>query len=63
MQPIREKTEKGKILWKEVQLRAETNTQNISIFTILKWMKDPNVQRSLSYVQGLIEVLPKLNNK
>lgn len=59
VEPIREKADKGKALWKETQLNAEMNTQHISIFTVLKWMKDPSVQKGLSYMQGFIEALPK----
>lgn len=58
-EPIREKVEKGQSLWEEVQAKAEANTQHISLFIVLKWMKDPSVQRILSYVQALIETLPK----
>ncbi|MEK4027824.1 MULTISPECIES: DUF1641 domain-containing protein [Bacillaceae] len=58
-EPIREKVEKGQSLWEEVQAKAEANAQHISLFTVLKWMKDPSVQRVLSYVQALIETLPK----
>ncbi|WP_100401422.1 DUF1641 domain-containing protein [Bacillus sp. FJAT-42315] len=59
LEPIQEKVEQGKTLWEEVQMKAEANTQHISVFTILKWMKDPSVQRGLSYVQALIDTLPK----
>lgn len=59
VEPLREKVEQGKALWEEVQMKAKANTQHISIFTVLKWMKDPSVQKALSYVQALIETVPK----
>ncbi|WP_121614305.1 hypothetical protein [Mesobacillus foraminis] len=58
-EPICEKAIKAQSLYKEVQAKAEANTQHISIFTVLKWMKDPSVQRMLSYVQAMIDTMPK----
>ncbi|WP_203363422.1 hypothetical protein [Bacillus sp. REN10] len=59
LEPIQAKVEQGKTLWQEIQTKAEANQQHISVFTILKWMKDPSVQRILSYVQAFIDTMPK----
>jgi uncharacterized protein YjgD (DUF1641 family) len=44
-------------LLNKVKTRAEEKNENYSIFTILKWLKDPSVQKGLSYVQATIDVL------
>ncbi|TCT24557.1 uncharacterized protein DUF1641 [Melghiribacillus thermohalophilus] len=59
MEPVRRRVDDGLNFWKEVQAKAETNKQHISIFTIMKWMKDPNVQKGLSYVQAIMDTMPK----
>ncbi|WP_338752154.1 hypothetical protein [Bacillus sp. FJAT-52991] len=59
LEPVKTKINTGKTLWEEVQTKAEVNTQHISVFTVLKWIKDPSVQRILSYVQAFIDTMPK----
>ncbi|MBO8155726.1 MAG: DUF1641 domain-containing protein [Bacillaceae bacterium] len=59
MEPVQKRVDDGVNFWKEVQAKAESNQQHISIFTVLKWMKDPNVQKGLSYVQAFIDTMPK----
>lgn len=44
-------------LLNKVKTRAEEKNENYSLFTILKWLKDPSVQKGLSYVQATIDVL------
>jgi len=58
--PIIQKGNKGKKLWQEVQQQVSSNTQPVKIMSIIKWMKDPTVQKVLQYVQATLEVL---NNK
>ncbi|MYL55489.1 hypothetical protein GLW08_19455 [Pontibacillus yanchengensis] len=43
-----------------IKEKAESTPQeNISIFAVLKWMKDPNVQKSLHYIQTALDVFNK----
>lgn len=61
---ITDQVQKGYSLMQEVQARAAANPQQqISIFTVLKWMKEPSVQNILRYVQAFIQVLNEYNKK
>ncbi|SES33669.1 hypothetical protein [Salipaludibacillus aurantiacus] len=57
-------TQKSKELWEKadhIQALAEQNKdEHISIFTVMKWMKDPSVQKSLRYAKATLQVM---NNK
>lgn len=57
-----DKWSEGKQLWEQVKKDAEGNEKQITIFTIMKWMKEPQVQRFLSYVQALIHAFPSRDN-
>jgi len=56
--------EKGKIgldFLKMVQQRAEEKPQHINVFSIIKWTKDPSVQKTLNYVQSALDILKEKN--
>lgn len=55
--PLLDKGKDGLAFVQQVQVRAESNPQNISIFSLVKWIKDPAVQKGLNYAQAAIEVL------
>lgn len=43
-----------------IKEKAETTPQEpISIFTVLKWIKDPSTQKVLHYIQSTIDVINK----
>ncbi|MBB5172610.1 hypothetical protein [Texcoconibacillus texcoconensis] len=53
--------QKGKELLEkadEIQARAEEmKGGHISVFTVMKWMKDPSVQKSLRYAKATLEAI------
>lgn len=55
--PIVGKGKEGMAFIQQVQSRAESNPQTISLFTLAKWIKDPAVQKGLNYAQAAIDVL------
>ncbi|WP_313430719.1 hypothetical protein [Siminovitchia terrae] len=61
--PLKERFSQGKRIWEEVRSEAEKNTRQISLLTIMKWIKEPQVQRLLAYVQAFINVIPNLENR
>ncbi|MEB3102909.1 hypothetical protein [Ferviditalea candida] len=61
---ITDQVQKGYSLLRDVQARAVSNQQQqISIFTVLKWMREPSVQNILRYAQAFIQVLNENNRK
>lgn len=61
-EPVVEKGKQGLSLVKEIQQQAEATTEPVKLFTIMKWLKDPSVQKSLKYVQATLQVLNKKSN-
>jgi len=61
-EPVLEKGKQGLSLIKEIQQQAEAATEPVKLFTIMKWLKDPSVQKSLKYVQATLQVLNKQSN-
>lgn len=57
-----EKGKTGMEFFKMVQQRAEENPQHINVFSIIKWTKDPSVQKTLNYVQTALDILKEKNN-
>lgn len=55
--PCVEKGKMGMEFFRMVQRRTEESPQHINVFSIIKWMKDPSVQRSLNYVQSALDIL------
>lgn len=54
--PVTEKFQDGMSMVKEAKQRSERNKNDISIFGVLKLLKDPLVQDGLKFVQALLEV-------
>ncbi|WP_158737769.1 hypothetical protein [Alteribacillus sp. YIM 98480] len=48
---------------KEAKERTEQDNQQVSIFTLLKWLKEPQVQKGLKYVHALLEVYSEKHKK
>lgn len=61
--PLLSKGQEGLSLIQEVQNRVECNPQNVKLFSLVKWLKDPMVQKSLCYVQAALEVMNEKNQK
>lgn len=61
--PVMEKGQEGLSLFKEVQSRVECNPHSVKLFSLVKWLKDPIVQKSLCYVQATLEVLNEKSKK
>jgi len=55
--PFVKEGEKGMKLVNEIKKRAEVKHQTYSLLTIMKWLKDPSVQKGLGYVHATLEVL------
>jgi uncharacterized protein YjgD (DUF1641 family) len=58
-EPVLKKGQQGLSLVKEIQQQAQATTKPVKLFTIMKWLKDPNVQQSLKFVQATLTVLNK----
>lgn len=54
--PVTERVQDGMSLVKEAKARSERNTSDVSIFGVLKLLKDPFVQDGLKFIQALLEV-------
>lgn len=57
--PVMEKGRQGLELVKEIQQRAQADSEPIKLFTILKWLKEPSVQQGLKYVQAALATFNK----
>ncbi|WP_121639054.1 hypothetical protein [Virgibacillus sp. Bac330] len=55
--PFIQQQKEVKDFFEAVQTRHESIEQHISIFTIIKWMKEPHVQKYLKYMQATLDVL------
>lgn len=62
-EPWVQKGKGGLSLFEEVQSRMECNPQNVKFFSLVKWLKDPMVQKGLCYVQATMEVLNERTQK
>ncbi|WP_347861862.1 hypothetical protein U0355_01220 [Salimicrobium sp. PL1-032A] len=59
-QPLARRGKEALTMVETIKEKAEaTPQQQISIFTVLKWIKDPNVQKGLHYIQTTMDVLNK----
>ncbi|WP_027415662.1 DUF1641 domain-containing protein [Aneurinibacillus terranovensis] len=56
-EPVTERVQEGISIVKEAKARAERNQTNVSIFGMLKLLKDPAVQKGFKFVQALLDVL------
>lgn len=57
------KVENGIAVLREAKARAEHNHETVSIFSLIRLMKDPTVQKTLRFTQSLLEVLAEKTNK
>lgn len=57
--PVTEKIE----LVKEAQERAKRDQTQVSLFTLLRWIKEPAVQDSLKFVRALLQVWSENSNR
>lgn len=57
--PVIEKGRQGLDLVKDIQQRAQADSEPIKLFTILKWLKEPSVQQGLKYVQAALTTFNK----
>jgi uncharacterized protein YjgD (DUF1641 family) len=55
--PVTERVEEGVSIVKEAKERAARNPNTISIFGVLKLLKDPAVQNGLKFTQALLDIL------
>lgn len=55
--PVTERVQEGLSMVKEAKSRAEQNRESVSIFGLLRLLKDPTVQDGLKFVQALLEVV------
>jgi uncharacterized protein YjgD (DUF1641 family) len=58
-EPVMEKGKRGMQIVKDVQQKAQTDSEPIKLLTILKWLKEPSVQQGLKYVQATLTTLNK----
>ncbi|WP_026824994.1 MULTISPECIES: hypothetical protein [Exiguobacterium] len=55
--PAKEKVEWTRDMWAEVQSRVEQDDRHITLFSLMRWIKEPSVQHGLKYVQATVDVL------
>lgn len=62
-EPLLDKGKGGLAFVQQVQARADSSPQTISLFSLVKWIKDPAVQKGLNYAQAAIDVLNEKQQK
>lgn len=62
-EPLLNKGKDGLALVERIQVRAETHNTEITLFSLVKWIKDPAVQKALNYAQATIDVLNEKQKK
>lgn len=55
--PVLKGGKSGLAFIQEVKARADCNQQAITVFSIVRWLKDPTVQKTLCYVQAALNIL------
>jgi uncharacterized protein YjgD (DUF1641 family) len=55
--PVTDKVQDGVSMVKEAKERAERNHTTISLFGMLKLLKDPGVQKGLKFTQAMLDVM------
>ncbi|MGX4669778.1 hypothetical protein JNUCC74_11275 [Cerasibacillus sp. JNUCC 74] len=61
--PLINQRKEAKELIAAIQERKNSMDHSISIFTIMKWIKDPNVQNYLKYIQATLDVMQQKHDK
>ena len=63
IEPLQEKVRDVKEVIQEAKQRAEGDTSKINVFSLMKLLKDPTVQKNLRFVQAALNVLSERGNK
>ncbi|MEC2074513.1 hypothetical protein [Metabacillus fastidiosus] len=58
-EPVVKKGKQGLSLIEEIQQQVQTETEPVKLFKMIKWLKDPNVQQSLKFIQATLTVLTR----
>jgi uncharacterized protein YjgD (DUF1641 family) len=61
--PFQEKLKEAASVAQEAKLRAENDTSRVSLFGLLRLLKDPTVQKNLRYVQAFLTVMSERDKK
>lgn len=62
--PLREKGTEGLALFREIQSRVECNpNHSVKLFSLVKWLRDPIVQKGLCYMEATLHVLDEKTKK
>lgn len=62
IEPIQEKITNAKELLQEAKDRSENDSTHVSLFALLRLLKDPTVQKNLRMVQALLTLISERNN-
>ncbi|MFJ7935620.1 hypothetical protein [Sporosarcina sp. NPDC096371] len=62
-EPVLSKGQEGLSFIQEVKERAQCNPQQVKLFSLVKWLKDPMVQKGFCYVQAALEVMNEKTEK
>jgi uncharacterized protein YjgD (DUF1641 family) len=57
VEPLSSKVQDGVSMIQEVQIRAESITRPVTLFSVLKLLKDPSVQRGFQLFSAFLEVV------
>ncbi|TCI21485.1 hypothetical protein EVJ33_07305 [Exiguobacterium sp. SL-10] len=61
--PVKEKAVATRTLLTEIRDRAERDDRQITLFSLIRWLKEPSVQHGLKYMQATVEVLSEQTKK
>ncbi|TCI24603.1 hypothetical protein EVJ27_08480 [Exiguobacterium sp. SH3S2] len=61
--PVKEKADATRTMLTEIRARAERDDRNITLFSLVRWLKEPSVQHGLKYMQATVEVLSEQTKK
>ncbi|TCI57671.1 hypothetical protein EVJ24_02560 [Exiguobacterium sp. SH1S21] len=61
--PVKEKADATRTMLTEIRARAERDDRNITLFSLVRWLKEPSVQHGLKYMQATVEILSEQTKK
>lgn len=61
--PVKEKADATRTMLTEIRTRVERDDRHITLFSLVRWLKEPSVQHGLKYMQATIEVLSEQTKK
>ena len=61
--PLKQRADWTRDTWTEVRRRAEGDERQVTLFSLIRWLKEPSVQHGLKYMQATIEVLSEDSTK